>query len=228
MYALVLAENIISASFISNGLKYENILSKPKVFNYEGIDEYSINKYDCIIVKTPVSPTSTSEYLKMLNQIQYNKPIFILINREYFLINQRIEIPSKYIYPYNISIRFLSMEIKKHIKPGFIKNGPSTLKVYDLELNLNNREAKRFNQTLFLRNKEFQLLEYLMRNTNCLLSRQILLENVWDRNAHIMTNTVDVHINCLRRKIDSKAEFKLIETIHCNGYIMHTKPFRNN
>lgn len=228
MYVLVLAESSISASFISNGLKYENILSEPKIFNYDVINEFSINKYDCIIVKTPVSPTLTSEYLKTLSEIQFKKPIFILINREYFLLNNSIEIPSKYIYPFNISMRFLSMELKKHIKPRLIKNGSNTLKVYDLELNLNNREAKRFNRTLFLRNKEFQLLEYLMRNTNYLLSRQMLLENVWDRNAHIMTNTVDVHINCLRRKIDHKADYKLIETIYCNGYIMHTKPFCNN
>lgn len=228
MYVLVLAANSISASFISKGLQYENIVSKPKKFSEDVINDFTINKYDCIVVKMPTASALTSRYLQILNNLQYEKPIFILINREYFLLNYKIEIPSKYIYPINISIRYLSVEIKKHINLGIIKNGPSVLKVHDLKLDLNNREVTRFNKCLYLRNKEFQLLEYLMRNTNYLLSRQILLENVWDRNAHIMTNTVDVHINCLRRKIDFKTDYKLIETIYCNGYIMHSRPFINN
>ncbi|MFC1810824.1 winged helix-turn-helix domain-containing protein, partial [Patescibacteria group bacterium] len=108
------------------------------------------------------------------------------------------------------------------------QKGITNLRVYDLKMNLNTREVTRYGENHYLRNKEFQLLEYLMRNHDTLLSRQVILENVWDRNAHLMTNTVDVHINCLRKKIDNENPTKLIETVYCTGYILHSKPFCNN
>ena len=228
MYILVLAENNISASFICRGLKYENILSEPKVFNKDILNNYLHNDFDCIIVRMPTSPSLTLKYLNILNSVNILKPLFILINREFFLFNEKINIPTKYIYPLNISVRYLAFEIKKNIKNRLINEGPNELKISNIKLNLNTREVTRFNKTQFLRNKEFQLCEYLMRNTDMLLTRQMLLENVWDRNAHLITNTVDVHINSLRRKIDYNSKFRLIETIHCNGYIMHSSPFCNN
>ncbi|MFC1600125.1 winged helix-turn-helix domain-containing protein [Patescibacteria group bacterium] len=177
----------------------------------------------------PVSPNHTGKFINLINAANISKPIFILINREFFLFNEnKVEIRTKFIYPHNISVRYLAFEIKRNIKNKVIHEGPSILKVSDMKLDLDTREVTRFNETQFLRNKEFQLCEYLMRNTNMLLTRQMLLENVWDRNAHLITNTVDVHINCLRKKIDYSPKYKLIETIHCNGYIMHSKPFCNN
>lgn len=229
MYILVLAENSISASFICRGLKYENILGEPKKFNKNNLNSFNLSDFDCIILRMPVSPSLTTEYIKILNSVRISKPIFILINREYFLLNEdHMNIPTNFIYPHNISIRFLAFEIKRNIRNKAIQNSPSVMKVYDIKLNLDTREVTRFNKTQFLRNKEFQLLEYLMSNTGILLTRQMLLESVWDRNAHLITNTVDVHINCIRRKIDYDADSRLIETIHCNGYIMHSKPFCNN
>lgn len=227
MYILVLGENSISASFICRGLKYENILSEPKNFNESVFNEFEY--YDCVIVKMPTSPSLTYSYIETLNSLQLTKPIFILINREFFLLNdKKIDLPTKYIYPYNISIRFLAFELKRIIKKNLINSETNLLKVNDLKLDLNTREVTRFNKIEFLRNKEFQLCEYMMRNTDRLLTRQMLLENVWDRNAHLITNTVDVHINCLRRKVDYIPNKKLIETIHCNGYIMHSKPYCGN
>lgn len=229
MYILVLAEKSTSASFISIGLKYENILSENNIFNAETFNTYNLEAFDCIVLKMPLSSTLTAKYLHLLNSLIITKPIFILINREFFLFNKnKINIPTKFIYPHNISVRYLAFEIKRNIKNATLQNTPNLLKIHDMKLNLNTREVTRFNKIQFLRNKEFQLLEHLMRNTDRLLTRQMLLENVWDRNAHLITNTVDVHINSLRRKIDSKANSKLIETIYCNGYIMHSKPFCNN
>ena len=106
------------------------------------------------------------------------------------------------------------------------KTKEKKLKVADLVLNLNTRVAIRFNRKFTLRNKEFHLLEFLMRNTEIIFNRQKILEQVWDRNADMFTNTIDVHINILRRKLDFKETSRLIETIYCHGYVMHSKPFR--
>lgn len=70
-----------------------------------------------------------------------------------------------------------------------------------------------------LRNKEYSLLEYFLRNCGKVLSRTRLLEDVWDRNILCPTNTVDVHVSSLRRKLKKYASFAPIKTVHCIGYI---------
>lgn len=75
---------------------------------------------------------------------------------------------------------------------------------------------------LFLRNKEFLLLEYFMKNVGRVLSRTQILEDVWDRNICCSTNTVDVHVSSLRLKIRHKSRFDCIKTIYCVGYIFES------
>jgi DNA-binding response OmpR family regulator len=89
----------------------------------------------------------------------------------------------------------------------------------DLELDLARHQVKLSDQSLYLRNKEFSLLHYLMVNKGKVLSRSDILENVWDRNANILTNTVDVHISQLRKKMGEGKNQKYIHTIPCTGYI---------
>ena len=64
----------------------------------------------------------------------------------------------------------------------------------------------------------FTLLEYVMRNAGILLTRQMTLEHVWDINTDPFTNTVEVHILFLRRKLDEGFKRKLIKTVHGYGY----------
>jgi len=71
-----------------------------------------------------------------------------------------------------------------------------------------------------LNRKEFALLEYFMSNVDVLLTRMMILERVWDMNADPFTNTVDVHVRFLRRKIDDGHRKQLIKTVHGHGYKM--------
>lgn len=70
-----------------------------------------------------------------------------------------------------------------------------------------------------LRNKEFTLLFYFLRNAGRVISRTEILEQVWDQNIFCSTNTVDVHVSALRRKLKKHFGFALIKTVHCVGYI---------
>lgn len=72
---------------------------------------------------------------------------------------------------------------------------------------------------VFLRNKEFGLLEYFIRNSGRVLTRTQLLEEVWDRNICCATNTIDVHVSNLRRKCKKNSGSDFIRTVHCIGYI---------
>ncbi|MBT7736351.1 winged helix-turn-helix transcriptional regulator [Candidatus Peregrinibacteria bacterium] len=70
-----------------------------------------------------------------------------------------------------------------------------------------------------LRNKEFSLMEYLLRNAGRVVSRTQILEEVWDRNIFCPTNTVDVHVSSLRRKLNGFDAKEKIRTVHSIGYM---------
>lgn len=70
-----------------------------------------------------------------------------------------------------------------------------------------------------LRNKEFSLLFYFLKNAGRVISRTEILEEVWDQNIFCATNTVDVHVSALRRKLKKYFGIDLIKTVHCVGYV---------
>jgi two-component system copper resistance phosphate regulon response regulator CusR len=96
----------------------------------------------------------------------------------------------------------------------------SVLKASDLEMNLDSKEVKRDNRLISLTAKEFQLLEYMLRNKNRLVSRVDIAINVWDVDFETNTNVIDVYISYLRNKVDKHFEHKLIQTHVGMGYIL--------
>jgi two-component system OmpR family response regulator len=94
------------------------------------------------------------------------------------------------------------------------------LKVGDLEMDLLTREVKRHHQAIDLQPREFRLLEFLMRNSGQVVTRTMLLENVWDYNFDPQTNVIDVHISRLRSKIDKQFDQPLLHTIRGAGYVL--------
>jgi len=90
----------------------------------------------------------------------------------------------------------------------------------DLTLDLVTRKVKRGGREIELTTKEFQLLEYLVRHKNRVLSRVLIIEHIWDMQFDGGTNVVDVVINRLRRKIDDGAKHALIQTARGVGYVL--------
>lgn len=100
------------------------------------------------------------------------------------------------------------------------KTDKTCLTFSDLELNVDTKKAMRNSQEINLTAKEYLLLEYFMRNPNKVLSRQTILENVWDINFDTNTNIVDVYVNYIRNKIQPTGTDKLIHTVVGLGYIL--------
>ncbi len=94
------------------------------------------------------------------------------------------------------------------------------LQVSDLSLNLSAHRAERDGTVIDLTTKECRLLEFFMHNKGVVLSREMLLKNVWDKNFDTNTNVVDVYVNYLRNKIDKGFDHKLIKTVMGVGYVM--------
>ena len=97
------------------------------------------------------------------------------------------------------------------------------LDVGDLELDLLSRAAKRSGTDIELQPREFRLLEYLMRHAGQVVTRTMLLENVWDYHFDPQTNVIDVHISRLRSKIDKGFTQPLLHTIRGAGYMIRDK-----
>ena len=100
----------------------------------------------------------------------------------------------------------------------------TTLEVADLSLDTSTRQISRAGQPVTLTNKEYALLEYLMRHPNQVLTRTMIAEHVWNFDFDTGTNVIDVHIRYLRRKIDDPHDLKLIQTVRGAGYRISTDP----
>jgi DNA-binding response OmpR family regulator len=98
--------------------------------------------------------------------------------------------------------------------------GSASLSVGDLMLNPDTREVHRGGREIELTNREFELLEYLMRNERLVVSRERLLDEVWGYDPMAATNTIDVFISNLRRKLEAADEPRLLHTKRGAGYVL--------
>jgi len=98
--------------------------------------------------------------------------------------------------------------------------GSASLSVGDLKLNPDTREVHRGGREIELTNREFELLEYLMRNERLVVSRERLLDEVWGYDPMAATNTIDVFISNLRRKLEAAGEPRLLHTKRGAGYVL--------
>jgi len=116
-----------------------------------------------------------------------------------------------------VRIRALLKRIHTTVATGTL------LKAGDLVMNLDSKEVTRNEQTISLTAKEFQLLEYLLRNKNRVVSRADIALQVWDIDFDTRTNVIDVYVNYLRKKIDKGFDEPLIHTHVGMGYVLKDK-----
>jgi len=101
---------------------------------------------------------------------------------------------------------------------------PMVLKVADLEMDRVERTVQRAGKRIELTSKEFGLLEYLLRNAGHRITRNMIVEHVWNLSFDTGTNIVDVYINYLRKKVDEGFSPKLIHTVRGVGYELRRPP----
>jgi DNA-binding response OmpR family regulator len=118
---------------------------------------------------------------------------------------------------------FSASELHARIKAVTRRNAPiaaKELSVHDLALDLNTRQAIRGSARIFLTQKEFALLEYMIRHQGVILSRALIMEHVWSADSDPFSNTVEAHISNLRKKINIGKRPDLIANITGHGYII--------
>ena len=120
--------------------------------------------------------------------------------------------------PYAFSELLARVEVLARRKAP--QEGDTVYQVADLELNRLARTVERAGQAITLQPREFRLLEYLMKNAGTVVTRTMLLENVWDYHFDPQTNVIDVHISRLRTKIDKDFDTQLLHTVRGAGYVI--------
>jgi two-component system OmpR family response regulator len=120
--------------------------------------------------------------------------------------------------PYSFSELLARVEVLSRRRGG--RSEETVLRVGDLQLDRLSHEVRRGAQDIVLQPREFRLLEYLMKHAGQVVTRTMLLENVWDYHFDPQTNVIDVHISRLRSKIDKGFSQPLLHTIRGAGYMI--------
>lgn len=114
----------------------------------------------------------------------------------------------------------LLARIEAQSRASVVQAERTSISVADLEINLLSRECHRGGKAIVLKDREFRLLEFLMRHAGQVVTRTMILERVWEYHFNPQTNVIDVHISRLRQKIDRDFDQPLLHTIRGAGYVI--------
>jgi two-component system copper resistance phosphate regulon response regulator CusR len=193
---------------------------------YDGILGYHLfnaHDFNLVILDINLPGMNGYELCKAIRLKDQHIPVLMLTSM--IALNDKIEGYDSGTDDYMVKpfeFKELLLKIRALLKRTSNQSLPvgNVLKASDLEMNLDSKEVKRDDKIINLTAKEFQLLEYLLRNKNRLVSRVDIAINVWDIDFETNTNVIDVYISYLRNKVDKNFEHKLIQTHVGMGYIL--------
>jgi len=180
------------------------------------------NIFDILIVDLGLPDQDGISLILRLRQLGVSAPVLILSARR--SVDDRVRGLEQGGDDY-LTKPFALAELLARLRNLLKRNAPAPvettrLRVQDLELDLLRREATRGGQSLQLTPQEFVLLEYLCRNAGRVVTRSMILEQVWGMRIQPDTNVVDVHIYRLRGKVDGAGQQPLIKTMRGMGYVL--------
>lgn len=223
MKFLIIEDDVAAADFLRQGLSsagYELDLAHDGV---QGLAMARDNAYDLWLVDVMLPKMDGLTLLKTLRDEGKLTPALILSARGE--VDDRVDGlraggDDYIVKPYAFSELVARIEALLRRAKTAAAGPETTLEVADLSMDLIKRTVMRAGQEIVLKPREFRLLEYLMRNAGQVVTRTMLLENVWDLYFDPQTNVVDVHISRLRYKIDKYFTPPMLHTVRGSGYIL--------
>jgi len=224
MRILVVEDDKGASRFIRKGLMENGYVVDAVFDGEEGLFMATNQSYDLIILDIMLPELNGYEVLKGIRKKGAATPVIILTakdSREDVVHGLDLGADDYLVKPF--AFAELLARIRAVLRRGQKEQEISKLTVADLTLNCIDRTAKREDCFIELSNKEYRLLEYLMKNAGQVLTRTMILENVWGYDFDTSSNIIDVHINRLRAKVDVGFDNKLIHTIIGVGYVLKTE-----
>jgi len=224
MRILLIEDEIKLASFIKRGLVAERYAVDVAKDGRSGLELAQTYQYDLILLDLMLPGMDGSEVLRRIRKENSSVPVLILSARG--AVQDKVSHMETGADDY-LTKPFAFAELLVRIK-ALMRRGPvnraSTVRIADLELDRLSQQVKRGGQRIDLTSKEYALLEYLMSNAGRVLSRNMIIEHVWDQSFDGITNIVDVYIRHLRTKVDTGHESKLLKTVRGVGYTIREGP----
>jgi len=220
MRILLVEDDASVASFIARGLQEERYAVDIASDGEEGFLMADSTPYDLIILDVMLPKLDGLTVCRRLRGNRNLTPILLLTARD--AVEDRVTgldsgaddyLTKPFAFPEFVArVRVL---LRRGAAPQ-----PGALKIADLELDPVTHRVWRGGNEITLTNKEYALLEYLLRNENRVLTRTAIIEHVWDIHFDSLTNIVDVHIRSLRAKMDKDFSPQLIHTVRGVGYVL--------
>ena len=223
MRLLVVEDEQDMAAYVSKGLRQHGYAVDVSHDGEDGLFMATHEQYDLIVLDLMLPKLGGLAVLKRLRQQGCAAPVILLTAKGE--VEDRVEGLDAGADDY-VPKPFAFSELVARIRACLRRRDgqpENTLRVGDLELDLLTRKAERADRPVELTTVEFRLLEYLMRHPGEALTRVGIIEHVWDYNFDSLSNTLDVHVCKLRRKIDEGHSTKLIHTIRGVGYVMEER-----
>ena len=220
MRILIVEDEAKVASFLKKGLEQSGYEADIAVDGEEGYQKFSSAEYDLILLDLMLPKMSGWELIPVIRKRKPAIPIIAVTAKS--SVEDRVQglnlgCDDYLVKPF--SFAELLARIQAHLRRGSALSTVE-LRAADLVLDPLKRKVTRSGKAIELSNKEFALLEYLLRNKDQIVTRNMIVESVWDASFDNFTNVVDVYINYLRNKVDRGFETRLIHTVRGVGYTL--------
>jgi two-component system OmpR family response regulator len=218
MRILVVEDEIRLATLLRRSLTEEGHAVDLAATGEEALDWAQAAQYDAIVLDIMLPGMDGLAVCRTLRQRRVQTPILLLTARD--TVPDRVAGLDSGADDY-LTKPFAFAELAARLR-ALVRRSPETapvaLNVANLRLDPATRRVWRGEQEVELSNKEFRILEFLMRNPNRVLTRTMIADNVWDYDFPNLTNVIDVHVRWLRHKLNDPYPGELLQTVRGSGY----------
>jgi two-component system, OmpR family, response regulator len=221
MRVLLIEDDRQTADYLLKGLAETGAVTDHVADGRAGLLQAAAGEYDALIVDRMLPGLDGVGIVRTLRASGNRTPVFFL--SALGEVDDRVEGlraggDDYLVKPFAFSE--LHARLEALLRRGKADTPETCLRVADLEMDLLKREVTRAGREIRLQPREFRLLEYLVRHAGQVVTRTMLLEQVWDYHFDPQTNVIDVHISRLRGKIDKDFDPPLLQTVRGVGYMI--------
>ena len=224
MHILVVEDDRKIAEFISRGLRQEGYVVDQADNGVDGFHRAMAEQYDAAVIDVMLPRLNGLDLIQDMRREENLTPVLILSARN--SVDDRIKGlkaggDDYLVKPF--SFAELLARLQALVRRATAVAEPTTLVVHDLSLDLQRRSATRAGRNIELQPREFALLEYLVRNRDRIVSKTMIMDQVWGYDFDPSTNVVESRISRLRDKVDRGFDCALIKTIRGAGYVIQSQ-----